>query len=272
MDDVQKFKERSSEKMPVPIQENSFLATIERLASRPDIDPDKIKQFMDMQERILDRNAKQAFNIDMMNAQREMPIVPTDANNQQTNSKYSLYKTILKKAKPIYTNYGFSIMFYEGFDSVEGGKWPPIPDGEIRTFADVMHREGHTKTVYIDMPTDDKGIKGSVNKTLPHAKKSSISYSRGALVCMVFNISTGQDDDDGNAAGTPVEYITLDQQTEINDFFDVLYTDNGKKFLKWLGAESVDTIPIKDYKKAIDSLKDIKAERKKPKREPGDES
>ena len=263
MDDVQKFKERSSEKMPVPIQENSFLATIERLASRPDIDPDKIKQFMDMQERILDRNAKQAFNIDMMNAQREMPIVPTDANNQQTNSKYSLYKTILKKAKPIYTKYGFSIMFYEGFDSVEGGKWPPIPDGEIRTFADVMHREGHTKTVYIDMPTDDKGIKGSVNKTLPHAKKSSISYSRGALVCMVFNISTGQDDDDGNAAGTPVEYITLDQQTEINDAIAELYTDGGKKFMEFLKVESVETIPAKRYKETISALNTVRKSRPK---------
>ena len=161
MNDLQKIDNENT------TQTTPFLTTIERLASRPDIDPVKIQQFMDMQERILDRNANQAFNIDMVKAQAGMPIVPLDATNEQTRSKYSLYKTILKHTKPIYTKHGFSVSFYE-----EDAK----RDDEIRVCADVMHCEGHTIKRYIDMPIDDKGIKGTVNKTRPHAKKSSISY------------------------------------------------------------------------------------------------
>ena len=250
-----------TENLPETTQD-SFLTVIAGLASNPEIDVEKISRMMDMQERILDRNAKQAFNVDMMNAQAEMPIVPTDARNQQTNSDYSLYKTILKFAKPIYTKHGFSVMFYEGFDSEQDSRWPKIPEGEIRTFADIMHREGHTKTVYIDMPTDDKGIKGTVNKTQPHAKKSSVSYSRGTLLCMIFNIPTGVDDD-GNAAGLPVEHISIDQQTEINDAVAELYKDDGKKFMEFLKVESVETIPAKRYKETIAALNTVRKSRPK---------
>ncbi len=40
--------------------QDSFLATIERLARMPELDPVKLQQIMDMNERVLDRNAKQA--------------------------------------------------------------------------------------------------------------------------------------------------------------------------------------------------------------------
>ena len=64
-------------------EQNSFLATIERLAARPDIDPGKIQQFMDMNERILDRDAKQAFNAAMTKAQSQIELVVAKSENLQ---------------------------------------------------------------------------------------------------------------------------------------------------------------------------------------------
>ena len=118
-------------------ESQGFLSTIERLATNPEVDVDKIQRIMDMQEHILDRNAKQAFNAAMVQAQAEMPVVPLDLKNTQTNSRYSSYKIILKYTKPVYTKAGFSVSMYEGDTKKESN---------IRVCADVMHAEGHTKT------------------------------------------------------------------------------------------------------------------------------
>ena len=190
--DLEKFEERAVVVSDPPKRQNDFLSTIERLASNPDVDVQKIKQIVEIQEGILDRESEQMFNSDMVLAQNEMPIVPADLKNTQTNSQYPAYKTILKHCKQIYTKYGFSVMFYEGKATL---------DSDVRVCADVMHRAGCTKERFTDVALDNVGIKGSVNKTTPHAKKSSISYGKSTLLCMIFNIASGSDDD-GNTAGS----------------------------------------------------------------------
>ena len=48
-------------------------------------------------------------------------------------------------------------------------------------------------------------------------------------------------------------------------------TPSASNFSDILTPTGKPSVSAKDYKKAIDSLKDIKAERKKPRREPGEE-
>lgn len=236
--------------------ENGMSSVIRSLAENPNVDVDKLRQIMEMQEHILDRNAEQAFNASMVLAQRSMPIVPKDKKNTQTDSFYSKYETVLKHCKPIYTEHGFSVMFYEGDAKREN---------EIRVMADVMHREGHKKTVWVDVPLDMTGIKGSVNKTATHGKGSSVSYGRGYLIRMIFNIPTG-DDDDGNGAGG-ARFITDEQCLEL----DAIVTDNnlnanGKwlgEFLAYLKVDSFDQLPAKDFGKAKAALQGIVAKRAK---------
>ena len=205
--DVAKFEERNKpESMPVPVTEQqSFFASIERLAMRPDVDVEKIKQFMEMQEHILDRNSKQAFNAAMVRAQSRMEVVLKTTEGE--HNKFANLESVLEMARPIYTNEGFAVTFYEGFSTTE----KPLKDGHIRMVADIMHAEGYTKTVTADVPFDDKGPQGKVIKTGPHATGSSFSYGRRYLNCMIWNIATG-DDDDGKAAGGE---ISLFEQWEI---------------------------------------------------------
>lgn len=233
-----------SENEIVVADHGSFLSVIERLASNPDVDVAKIEKFLDMQERIVDKNAKQAFNAAMCRAQGRMPVIPEDKTNQQTNSKYSAYETVLKHAKPIYTKEGFAVMFYEG---------TAARDGDVRIYADVMHCEGHTENRWVDVPLDIAGIKGNQNKTGTHAKGSSISYGRNYLIRMIFNIGTGEDDN-GNAAGS--KFITDEQYNELHSMF----TDNGLSeqvkadFLKWAKAESIETILASHFAKVKSGL------------------
>lgn len=244
----------------------SNITAIERLATNPDVDPEKLQKFMDMQEHILDRNAKQDFNIAMVQVQANIPEVPRDKINQGTKppSPYSSYEMIMRHCKPVYTLEGFAISTYEGTQTKEGEKYPPIPEGNVRTFGDVMHAGGWSKTYYVDIPLDDKGPQGTKNKTQPHAKKSSLSYGRSALMCMILNIPTG-DGDDGNAAGKGVKgMINKAQKKKIEDLVKTLGMSDadfekrlvdrfeGIKKIDDLYAESADTL-IRTLEKMLEA-------------------
>lgn len=235
-------------------EQGSFLATIERLASNPDVDPTKIAQFMDMQERVLDRNAKQAFNNAMTEAQKKIELVVATSKNEQTQSMYANLKTILIKAKPVYTAEGFSLMFYEGETTKENHK---------RVCVDVMHNQGHTEKRYGEFAIQTTGIAGKAMMTQIHGEGSAFQYGRRYLTCMIFNIPTG-DDDDGNAAGA--EYIT-DEQIKVLEF---LAEETNSDILKWQKVSSIGEILAKDFK-AVEAGLRAKAKKKKPMREPGDE-
>lgn len=228
--------------VPLPA-DSAYMTTIERLATNPECDPNKLEKILDMKYKEQDREAERAFNMAMVSAQTDMPTVKKDQENTQTHSRYSSYERILKMCKPIYTAAGFAVSFYE----TEGQR-----DGNIRFNADVMHAEGHTKKYWTDIPLDDKGAKGTVNKTQTHAKGSSLSYGRSYLLRMIFNIPTG-DDDDGNAAGG-ADFISMDQQTEILDLLKETNA-NVDKFLEYMGVSAVDEISTKKYPVAITALK-----------------
>jgi len=245
-------------------EQDPFLVTIERLARMPEFDPVKLREIMDMQERALDRNAKQLFNISMVAVQKNIPEVPKDKTNSGTKppSKYSSYEMIMRHCKPVYTKEGFAVSTYEGTQSSKDDNFPPIPDGEVRIFGDVMHIGGWSKTYYVDIPLDDKGPQGTKNKTLPHAKKSSLSYGRSVLMCMILNIPTG-DGDDGNAAGggSPKDsgnFITPEQEKKLTDAFKKTDMMEGA-FLKALKVETLSELPASKFQFAMNIINSRKA-------------
>ena len=241
------------ENLPAEQNKDGFLAMIERLSSRPDIDVEKIQRIIDMQEQILNRNAKQAFNAAMTRTQAKMPIVPEDKKNTQTNSMYSSYEMVLKYTKHVYTDEGFSLLFYEGETQKEN---------HIRVCVDVMHSEGHTEKRYVDVPIDNVGIKGTPNKTMTHAKGSSLSYGKSYLLRMVFNIPTGESDDDGNAASGELQakvFVYLEDCDKNSTTLEGLkkwWSDNADKIKKELGQVHASHI----YKHMIENKKILEAE------------
>jgi hypothetical protein len=166
----------------------SLLQAIERAASNPDTDMDKMERLFKMHQQMLDHEAKKAFNEAMARAQAQMVPVANNATNDQTSSRYAKLAAINKAITPIYTQEGFSI----SFDTADS----PIA-GYLRTIAIVSHAGGHDRQYHLDLPPDDVGAKGNVNKTKVHATGSTNSYSRRYLVCMIFNVTT-EDDNDGN--------------------------------------------------------------------------
>lgn len=191
-------------------ESTAMLTMIQRAATDPAFDADKMQKMMEMYERHTDRTAAAAFNAAMVRAQAEIGPVFRDKFNTQTSSAYAALESIDRKISPVYTLHGFSLSFGTG-DS-------PLV-GHIRTVCDCMHEAGHTKTYHVDLPIDSAGIKGSVNKTGVHAAGSTFSYARRYLTMMIFNVVLTNEDDDGNGAGpepAPEPVITTGQAAQLD--------------------------------------------------------
>jgi hypothetical protein len=172
----------------VQVGATTLLQAIAAASANPAADMDKMERLFAMHQQMVKAEAETAFNAALARAQAVMPIVAHNAANQQTSSKYAKLAAINKAITPIYTAEGFSI----SFDTADS----PKPD-YLRTIAILSHSAGHSRTYHIDMPPDEVGAKGNVNKTKVHATGSTNSYGRRYLVCMIFNVTT-EDDNDGN--------------------------------------------------------------------------
>lgn len=223
-------------------QEVGVLATLERIALNPEIPVEKLERLLDMQERIMAKQADAEFNAAMARVQGAMPAVLRGAVNEQTRSRYAKLEAINRAIIPVYTAEGFSVTYDNP---------PGAPEGMVRVTATVLHRAGHSRTYHTDVPIDATGIKGQTNKTLTHAVGSSISYGRRYLALLIWNLTMTDEDDDGNAAGSPT--ITEEQAADIRALMTEAGADEAK-FLEYIGAATVEDIPAKAFKKAVAAL------------------
>lgn len=201
-------------------QGGSLMSVIERFATSPDVDVDKLERMMDMQERLLSRQAETDFFNALTQVQSEVHRVHANMQNTQTRSKYASYDALDAAVRPIYVKHGFALSFDSGKADVEN---------HIRVFCNVSHRGGHCKTYHIDMPADGKGAKGGDVMTKTHATGSGVSYGRRYLLLMIFNISIGEDDDGNSAGGSNLIEDLLSYNETARENWDTLVAV--KKFL-----------------------------------------
>jgi len=158
----------------------------------PEQGVERLQKLWEMQKEMQDRDAVREYAAAMQRTQAAMPNIKKRGKNKQTNSQYALLEDINQQITPIYTREGFSLSFGTVRSELEG---------HVGIVCDVLHSAGHSRTYTYDAPIDDVGIKGEKNKTQTHGRGSAISYGQRYLVKMIFNLTIGGEDDDGNAAG-----------------------------------------------------------------------
>ena len=176
--------------LPVVSHETqAIMQMIERVVLNPEADMDKLDKMLDMQERILNRNAKQAFTADLAAMQSELPLVGK-AGEGHNKAKYAKLEDINEAIRPTLQKYGFAVTFR-------------IKQTEklLTVIAILSHRLGHSEDTDLMLPLDTSGSKNAVQ-----AVGSTISYGKRYALCALLNISTG-DDTDGNLP--PQEQLTL---------------------------------------------------------------
>ena len=218
------------------------------LEAAKSMDTEKLEKLMNLQERMLNRNAKAAYDADFVRMKPELPRVAKRKDNTQTKSKYAPLEDINLVVDPILAKHGFGTT-----TKVIGQN-----ERDVTVRATLKHRDGHEEFTDITMPLDDRGIAGTVNKTLPHATSSSITYAKRVAVCALLNISTG-DDLDGNK---PQVEVSHEQAVEIDQKIAAVKADK-QMFLAFMGVDDVRKIKASDYQKALAALKAKEKQAKK---------
>jgi hypothetical protein len=197
------------------------------------MEPARLGQLMDLQERILNREAKQAFSVDYVRMKPHLPRVVRSKSNTQTKSKYAPLEDINNAVDPVLERFGFATATKILSQTAES----------VTVEAELIHSGGHIEKTQITMPLDDRGSQGTVNKTGPHATASSITYAKRVAICALLNISTGDDADGNNEKNGPLDH---ERAVEIDLLLAEIKADKGT-FLAMFGVEDVRDIRAKDY-------------------------
>lgn len=166
---------------------------IERLASMPNFDVSKLEQLIDMQERILDRNAKAAFDAAYAQMQPDLPEIDErgriKSKDGSIRSTYAKYEDIKKAIAPILKRFGFAIRHKT--------EWP---DGnKIRIVGILSHRDGHREESTFESAADKSDFRTDIQ-----SQGSTVSYGRRYTTLDLLNITTrGQDNDGQNEMPDP---------------------------------------------------------------------
>ncbi len=221
-------------------QAAAIISVIERAATNPDVDIDKMERLLEMQERILQRDARAAYSAALAAMAPELPSIVERGGIKDRNGKvqstYALWEDINDAIKPVLAKHGFALSFRTGRD-----------DGQISVTGVLSHREGHSEETTIVLPHDSSGSKNAVQ-----AVGSSTSYGKRYTAGLLLNLTSRGEDDDGQAGGSGA-VITDEQADTIRE----LIGSTGTKvaaFLDYIGAPSVADIPADKFQAAMKAL------------------
>jgi hypothetical protein len=176
-------KTKNTELPAIKNESSAVLSMIERVALDPNSDVEKLEKMLDMQERVLDRNARMDFDSALPLMQAELPEVEKLA--QGHNSNYAKFEHILAAIKPFLLAHGFSITHRVNSEG-----------NTVKITGVLSHRSGHREETTLELPIDTSGNKNDVQ-----AVASSTEYGRRYTMNSLIGIATKDADKDGGTGG-----------------------------------------------------------------------
>lgn len=230
--------------MPALAQNESaaLISIIQRAASDPTVDIEKMERLFQMHERIEKRRAEAAYNTAMAEAQAEMPAVVRNKENSHTHSKYADLYAIADAALPVVHKHGFGLSFSECKSDQHC----------IGVACRVSHSGGHSERYEFNIPADKAGSQGKVNKTDIQAYGSARTYGRRYATVDIFNIPIR--DADGNA---PQATITEAQADALADALTVDDVDI-PAFCRYFKIQKFGDLPAAKYSSALRMIEERK--------------
>ena len=203
---------------------------------------------IDMQERLLDRQAHKEYTAAFLAVQKGIhddPVVKrgTITAHQLGNATYARLVDVSEKLTPLLLEHGIVAK-----SSSEGS----VVAGLTRFRLILTHISGHVDEHILDLPLDDRGAKSPIQ-----SYGSSWSYGHRIMLCHVFNIVTIEQDLDGNTA-KDAETITAAQVKDIEKALEDLgrvTVEQVESFLKWIGAPRLDALTKAQFTKAMTEIK-----------------
>lgn len=225
----------------IPVADpNVFMNVIERAATDPNVNVEKMEKLWEMYKNIVQWQAEKSFNAAFAQMQAQMPVITERGEikdgNGKVRSQYAFFEDINDVVKPLLQEYGFAVMFKTEDADLE----------TVRVVGILMHKDGHRESCPLPLPADNSGSKNSVQ-----ARGSSISYAKRYILIDLLNITTRGEDDDGQAGGAKT--ITEDQVLELQKRITE-YGVNQPEFLRYFNVPNLTRLPLAKYDDAITAL------------------
>jgi hypothetical protein len=174
---------------PAPTQAMQVLTMLERVLTAPDFDIERAERLWVMQKEVRAEQARAAFIEALSQMQSKIPAIKRTGkiknNSGQVQSTYAKWEHINEAAGPVLREYGFALSFRV---EQQGNK--------IIVTGVLSHREGHSETTMIELAPDTTG-----SKNAPQAVVSAISYGKRTTAGALLNITSYDEDDDGQTFG-----------------------------------------------------------------------
>lgn len=170
-----------------------LLALVERVLTDPTADVSKLSALLDVNERILNRNAKAAFDEAFSRMWPALPEIDEKGAIKNSNgvvqSRYAKYEDIQTAIRPVLAQFGFALRHRT--------EWPEDKPGIIRVVG-ILAGHGHAEESAFESPLDKSQYRSDVQ-----SQGSTISYGKRYTTCDLLNIITRGLDRDGQGSEKP---------------------------------------------------------------------
>jgi hypothetical protein len=226
--------------MAVPVRDD-FTSFLERAAKDPTIDVDKLERLLAMKEKQDAQERKRCFFDALAALQAELAPIAKSGTNPHTRSRYVRLDDLLIVLRPLLETHGFAF----SFDS------KPAAATTIEFTCTLSHRDGHSETKHLTLPTDGVGSQGGKSSmNAIQAVGSTTSYARRYLIDMHLNLARRDEDDDGSGGPKPV---TQEQADTLRRTLTEAKGDE-KRFLNWAAASTFEEIPAANYARCVTAI------------------
>jgi hypothetical protein len=208
------------------------------LALSKGADLEQLEKMLALQEKWEQMEAKKAYTQAMAEFKANPPKINKDkkVSFNQTHYNHASLGNVTDKINTALAEHGLSA----------GWKTNQEQSG-ITVTCTITHKMGYSENTSLTAPADSSGKKNNIQ-----AIGSTISYLQRYTILSLTGLATHDMDDDAISAA--ITYINDKQVSQITDMINATNTDE-PKFLKWMGADSVELIPENLFNKAMAALK-----------------
>jgi ERF superfamily len=231
---------------PAPI---SILNIIAQAATDPAVDVVKMTALLDMQERVMVKQAEAEFNASLMRIPpiyvKKNGVIDLTSKDDRAAGRanvrsvpFARWEDISKVIQPMLEAEGFRLLFNAEPRQGDGG-------GLIVT-GTLLHRSGHSHSARMPLALDSGPGRNNLQ-----AMGSTLSYGKRYCTEMLLNIVREDEDDDGRDGGK--KYIELEQAERIEALITETKTDR-TRFMQYFNIASITEMQAKQFEPAINML------------------